>query len=63
MVPGFSSNKLGYFQNIFLNINESKIEVNYLTNYIFVSAFLENIFYLEIDIAIRQVNKRFIKLP
>ena len=55
MVPGFSSNKLGYFQNIFLNTNESKIEVNYLTNYIFVSAFLENIFYLEMDIKIRQV--------
>ena len=62
MVPGFSSNKLGYFQNIFFNINENKLEINYLTNYIFVSAFLENIFYLEIDIAIRQVNKRFIKL-
>ena len=59
MVPGFSPKNLGYFQNTFFNINENKIEINF----IFLILLPYCLFYLEISIATRQVHKRFVKLP
>ena len=57
------SEQIRLFAKYFFNRNENKIAINYLFNYIFISAFLKIIFHLEIVIAIRQVHKHLIKLP
>ena len=57
MVPGFSPKNLGLLQNIFFMWND----INQL--YILTSALFQSLFDLETFIEIRQVHKRFIKLP
>ena len=60
MVPGFAPKNLGYVQNIFFSI-EMKIKLK--STLFFTSALFQSLFDLEIAIEIRQVHKRFIKLP
>jgi len=59
LVPGFSPKKLGYFQNIFFLI---EIKIKLKSTLYFDFCFVQRLFDLEI-IEIRQVHKRFIKLP
>ena len=60
MVPRFSPKKLGCFQNKSFQI-EMKIKLNQL--YILTSALFQSLFDIEAAIEIRQVYKRFRKLP
>ena len=60
LVPGFSQTNLGYFKNIVFNWNENKIEINFI---FWLVLCFKCLFDPGMTIEIRQVHKRFIKLP